>query len=282
VTLSAGGYEAVFLPDVGMLGASLKHEGVELLSLHGGVAAFRDGHTTGLPLLAPWANRLSRKRFRVSAREIDLDGIPGLHYDANGLPIHGTMVGPMAWRVVYQSADALRARYDYDQPAFPFPHRVEIEAIVSEKGLEVRTRVRPTSKRRVPISFGWHPYFRLPAPKDECVLHLPARGHLELDESAIPTGVSTAEPAEAIPLGGRTFDDLYSLGKRQLSLEGGGRRLELRLQGYPFAQIYMPPGQRFIALEPMTAPIDALVTGGGLRLLEPGQLFTAIFTVSVR
>ena len=95
--LAAGGYEAVFLPELGMLGASLKHRGAELLSFHGGAAAFRAGHTTALPLLAPWANRLSRKRFRVGRVEVDVRRAPSV--DPNGLPIHGTMVGAFPWTV---------------------------------------------------------------------------------------------------------------------------------------------------------------------------------------
>src|SRR5439155_17532501 len=116
---------------------------------------------------------------------------------------------------------------------------------------------------RVPICFGWHPYFRVPGPRGLWSLRLPARAHLELDRKAIPTGTSTREPAEEAPLGRPLFDDLYALGRdRVLALEGGGKRLEVRFgSGYPFAQVYAPPGKRFVALEPMTAPIDALVAG---------------------
>ncbi len=38
--------------------------GREHLALPGGPAALRNGHTGGLPLLAPWANRLASRRYR--------------------------------------------------------------------------------------------------------------------------------------------------------------------------------------------------------------------------
>jgi galactose mutarotase-like enzyme len=280
VTLSAGGYEAVFLPDVGMLGSSLKHEGVKLLSLHGGVAGFREGHTTGLPLLAPWANRLSRKQFRAFGVDVDLRRA-AIHRDGNGLPIHGTMVGPFAWEVVRATDARLVARYRYENRAFPWPHELEIDARLGDGGLQVRTSVRPTGRRRVPVSFGWHPYFRVPGARGSWRLRLPARERLELDRKAIPTGVSVPEPAENEPLGRRTFDDLYAVGRqRVLALEGDGKRLEVRFgSGYPFAQVYAPPGKRFVALEPMTAPIDALVAGT-CPAVKPGETFTAVFTVT--
>ena len=38
----------------------------------------------------------------------------------------------------------------------------------------------------------------------------------------------------------------------------------------------------YIAIEPMTAPANALVSGRGLRLVEPGGLFRATFRVTVQ
>ena len=68
VTLSAGSTVFSVLPEVGLLGASLTHKGREYLSFHGGSAAAREGHTTGVPLLAPWANRLAGSSYRVGSK----------------------------------------------------------------------------------------------------------------------------------------------------------------------------------------------------------------------
>jgi galactose mutarotase-like enzyme len=113
-------------------------------------------------------------------------------------------------------------------------------------------------------------------------LGLPARRHLLLDDRMLPTGRERREPAETIPLIGRTFDDGYALGRhRRLELRGGARSLTLELdRGYPFAQIYAPSGRPFVALEPMTAPTNALLTGDH-PTVAPGERFTASFTVRV-
>src|SRR6201996_5229585 len=60
--VSAGGaLEAHFVPDANMLCHSLIHRGVELLHAGRGVQAYAErGKTMGIPLLHPWANRLSR------------------------------------------------------------------------------------------------------------------------------------------------------------------------------------------------------------------------------
>ena len=54
---------------------------------------------------------------------------------------------------------------------------------------------------------------------------------------------------------------------------GGGRRIEVRsTHGYPYAQVYAPADDDVIAIEPMTAPTNALVAGGAeLPIVEPGE-----------
>ena len=74
ITLVAGPTELTLLPEVGLLGASLRHRGLEYLDLHGGADAARGGHTTGLPLLAPWANRLGSDTYRAAGRKVP--GVP--------------------------------------------------------------------------------------------------------------------------------------------------------------------------------------------------------------
>ncbi len=84
-------------------------------------------------------------------------------------------------------------------------------------------------------------------------------------------------------IGRRTFDDLYQLGRdRRLALAGeNGASVAVRGNPhYPYAQVWVPPGKPFAALEPMAAPTNALVTGN-LDLVEPGDAFTATFTLTV-
>lgn len=307
ITIAAGSTRATFLPGLGMLGASLRQGRGEHLSLHGGPAAFAGGHTTGLPLLAPWANRLASSTYRVGRTRVDLDDAAVVGRDGNGLPMHGAMLGRRPWELVYAEAGIgddpgsesdddsdddvarLRARFPFgDHPdllaAFPFPHDLEIEVTVRPGSVSVDTTIVPTGRRHVPVSFGWHPYFRLPGVRrrDDLVVHLPARHQLELDERMIPTGVERRRKAEAVSLAGRTFDDGYRLGRtRVLGLSTGesSRTLTLELDAhYPYAQVYAPAGRAFVALEPMTAPANALVTGNH-PTVAPGDVFTAGFTV---
>lgn len=288
--LVVGATAFTVLPEVGLLGVSLQFREREYLDLRSGAVAALAGHTTGLPLLAPWANRLE-DTWRVGTRSVDLRGLD-LHRDATGLALHGTMLGRAGWELVSTrtqpaSASALfrfdAAACDEVMASFPFPHDLVVGFGVTEGRVTVATSVVPTGTRTVPVSFGWHPYFVLPdVPRDRVRLGLPARHRLVVDDRRLPTGEEVAEPASVARIGDRSFDDGYRLGRdRQVLLASGRRRLGLTLdRHYPFAQVYTPPDSDAIALEPMTAATDALARGTA-PLVAPGERFTARFAVSM-
>jgi galactose mutarotase-like enzyme len=286
VTISSGDTEATFLPDVGFVGVSLRRRGTEVLHF-AGVAGYRQGHVTGLPLLAPWANRLNARQYEIAGVAVDLEGVP-LHDDGHGLPIHGTMTAQLGWEIERLGGSSLRAHFDFGArpdllASFPFPHELLLDVEVLDSSLVVGTTIRPTGPRSVPISFGWHPYLRLPDARDQTRLHLPESRHLVLDKRGLPTGESERQAEECEPLGDRAFDDLYALdGDRRLSIEAGNGAVTVDLQeGYPFAQVFSPADAPFACLEPMTAPTNALVTGA-CPIVEPGREFTARFSITPR
>ena len=295
VGLAAGDLEVTFLPGLGLLGASLRHRGEELLALPGGLAQYRDRYVIGLPLLAPWANRLPGRRYRAAGTEVALEGLE-LPTDPGGLPIHGTLTAHPGWRLERLAAEpdraVLESSFDYGAfpellAAFPFPHRLTVTATLGPDGLAVATTLAASGDRPVPVAFGWHPYLRLPgAPRAAWRLLLPHRRHLELDDRGLPTGKAADEPAEADPVGQRTYDDLYALVEgdpagHRLGLEAAGRRLVVDYgPGYDHAQVFAPPGAEFLCLEPMTGPTAALAAGT-TPLVAPGEPFTATFSIRV-
>ena len=285
IRLAAGPLEAAFVPHVGMAGVSLRHNGEELLSREAGLAAYvAHGAVMGIPLLHPWANRLDRPTYEAAGLAVRLPS--GLPVDEHGLPIHG--VRPSGWRVVAAGADgdraSLIAELDFSEAAFPFAHRMEQRVTLSPSALTIETALR-ARERPVPVSFGFHPYLRLPGvPREEWVVALPARRHLLTDDRGIPLGATVREPAEVKPLGRRSFDDGYDeLGPEpRFTVSGGGRAVTVRfLAGYPVAQVFAPRDHAVICFEPMTAPTNALVSGRGLRFAPPAGAFHAAFEISV-
>ena len=64
---------AKFVPDAGMIGISLTDAGVELLGQRRGLDAYvADGKTMGIPILYPWANRLSGNTYTAEGATVTL------------------------------------------------------------------------------------------------------------------------------------------------------------------------------------------------------------------
>jgi galactose mutarotase-like enzyme len=259
-TLRAGQLEADVAPEAGMVVASLRFRGEELLALRKGLQAYAEtGATFGVPLLYPFATRLS---LDVSAR-IDASAA---RRDETGLPIHGLPRARGRWRVEDDTPETVLGSLDWDDPAFAPPHRVEVSHALDAGGLTVTTRVLGDG---VPVAFGWHPYIAVDRATTQ--IEVPAlRRHL-LDDRGLPTGATEDVAAWSGPLGDRTLDDLYEApaGLRVRA----GRVAIVYEAGAPWAQLFAPPGQDLIAIEPMTAPTNALVSGEGLQASPFEQRF---------
>jgi aldose 1-epimerase len=200
------------------------------------------GKTCGIPLLYPWANRLGGLRYQVAGRGVLLDPESSLlHFTGDGLPIHGVPWSRLSWQVIGEDANTLKARLEWTGDdllaIFPFPHHIEMAVTLFSSNLMIETTLVAGPEAPVPVSFGFHPY-----------LHLFDDGFVVFEE------------------------------RPSFSIAGGGRRITIEfLEGYRYTQVYAPRGQDYIALEPMTAPTNALITGRGLRLVEPAGMFRTAF-----
>jgi len=290
VRLVAGDLEAVFLPRYGMLGASLRRRGVELLGrVENLEAAAESGSTAGIPLLHPWANRLAGLEYRAAGRDVRLDGAsPILHFDSKGLPIHGVPWSKLPWEVTASRADTIEARLAWTGPellaVFPFPHALELRVALTPGSLSLETTLFAGPGAAVPVAFGFHPYFVLPGSRPQWRLRLPSMRRLQLDANGIPTGREEAAPAMDAPLADGSWDDGFALEGETatLGITGGGLAISVDfLEGFGYAQVYAPPGKPFVALEPMTAPTSALTTGRGLRIVAPGDRDRTAFRIRV-
>jgi aldose 1-epimerase len=292
--VSAGGAAtAEFVPGANMVCHSLTHRGAELLHAGRGVRAYAEqGKTMGIPLLHPWANRLARPGYEVAGKQVALPP-PGGRYglDPNGLPIHGALPGRLRWQVdEIPAGDRVGARLEWSDPdlleLFPFIHELRLDAWVGDAGLELVTTLRATGADIVPVSFGYHPYLRPPgqAPRSEWRVSLGASERLVLDDRMIPTGATEPLVHTSFRLEDQSWDDGLSglLPAPAFAVTAGPATLTLTFdEGFDYAQVYAPPGEDFICFEPMTAPTNALVSGDGLRLVEPGGEHRAAFSVTV-
>ncbi len=292
LTSADGTTTAEFVPEANMVCCSLVVDGDELLDRRRGMRAYAEqGKTMGIPLLYPWANRLARFGYEAAGRTVTLSGDDSrIPRDGNGLPIHGVLPGLLRWDVENPGAPgaiAARLRWHDDGllELFPFPHEVRCEASVGRAELTLTTTVTASADGPVPVSFGYHPYTRVPgAGRDDWLVKLGAASRLVLDDHSIPTGERVPVDREPFGLGGVSLDDGYEANPAPTAFAaaGGGTKLTVEfLSGYPYAQAFAPPGQEFICFEPMTAPTNALNSGTGLTVVAPGESYRAEFRIGL-
>ena len=139
VTLSAGELEATFAPEAAMVCCSLRHRGEELLAQRGGLRAYvEQGKTMGIPLLHPWANRLAEWSYEALGHRVELDESSVKKDGETGLPMHGFL--PRPFDVLETGASRLVAEQHVRDDAFPFEHRIRLDATVSD-ALRIETTI---------------------------------------------------------------------------------------------------------------------------------------------
>jgi aldose 1-epimerase len=289
--LAAGELEAVFLPAHGMLGASLRCRGMEMLGrVENLEATAAKGSTAGIPFLHPWANRLAEPRYHVLGKSVMLDVTsPRLHFDEHGLPMHGVPWPLLPWLVTEARRDFVAARLEWSSTdllaIFPFRHSVELAATLQPAGLTVETTLVAAPDGPVPVCFGFHPYLKLPGvSRANWQLELPAMRRLTVDERGIPTGDEEAFAGFNALLGESSFDDGFALMHEQTSFSITAAAYRVRvdfLEGYTYTQVFAPSDKDYLAIEPMIAPTSALTSGRGLRLVGPGDRFRAVFRICI-
>jgi len=281
---------ATFVPSAGMVCTSLSDDGVELLGQRRGLQAYlRTGKTMGIPILYPWANRLSANGYGVDGSAVTLTpGVGGVRSDEHGLVIHGVLAAYPGW-LVKHAENRLTADLDYSgQPrlltSFPFPHVVTLDITLADRALSIETTVTPTTAASVPLCFGFHPYLTIPGvPRSHWQLETPPLRHLPVDNWGIPTGATENWAGMSGELGDKTLDDGFDEVPQGsvFALSGGDRRIEVIFDhGYPAAQIFAPHNDDVVGIEPMTAPTNAL-RKGGYSTAVPGRPASAEFTIRV-
>ena len=245
-------------------------------------------------LLAPWPNRIDGGRYAFGGAEFQL----ALTEPARGNAIHG-LTRWTAWTPVsHDPGSVLLRSAPHGYQGYPFG--LEIEAgfrLHPDSGLHVAITARNRGSRPAPYGTGSHPYLTArTASVDECELALPAASWLPLDDRGIPSGPPAA--VEGTPydfrrprtIGATRLDDALTGLDRDsdgrawahLSANGGsGARVSLWAgEGYHWLQVFtgdtLGPDRRrkALAVEPMTCPPNAFVTGDNLLVLQPGETVT--------
>jgi len=242
-------------------------------------------------LLAPWPNRIDGGRYAFNGAEFQLP----LTEPARGNAIHGLTCWTTWTAVSHEAGSVLLRSAPHGHQGYPFC--LEIEAgyrVHPDGGLHVAITAHNRGSHAAPYGTGSHPYLTVGASSvDGCELTLPAASWLPADDRGIPSGPPV--PVEGTPydfrrarmIGTTKLDHALTGLERNgdgrawahLTPAGGaGARVSLWAgEGYRWLQVFtgdpLGPDRRrkALAVEPMTCPPNAFVTGDDLLVLQPGE-----------
>lgn len=249
-------------------------------------------------LLVPWPNRVEDGRWTWDGTLLKLPLTePDLHNASHGL------VRWAPWRLVAQEdARVTVAHRLHPQPGWSWVLDLEVTYALDDDGLTVTTTATNRSGTAAPYGYGAHPYLSLgDTPLSEVTLTVPAGRWLEVTPDRL-LPVAT-HPVEGTPydfrrprvVGDTALDNAYTDverdadGRWAVVVEGvpHGRLTLWGDEHHPWLQVFTgratsaTEGSNGIAVEPMTCPPGALVSGIDLVVLEPGASLTSVWGVRV-
>ena len=277
------------------------HRGQELELLYaepGFPRADLKGTRNGIPILAPFPNRLRGGKFSWGGQDYQLPATDGM-----GNAIHG-FAWDRAWRLLdSSSAGAARMAAEFvlsrdhaeKLALWPGDFRLRLEYSLSGMALRLTGEVENLAAVALPFGFGTHPYFRVPmvpgSTLGDTAVQLHAEDSVELI-GCLPTGTTrpVAAPRDLRAgrhLDGPPLDDVYAGLKAAADgrfhsivadRQAGVRLVQSWDASLPYAVVFMPPHGQAVCVEPYTCVTDALnlahpigAHDPGLWRLQPGE-----------
>jgi aldose 1-epimerase len=213
--------------------------------------------TWGAFPMVPWAGRIRHGRFEFRGASHQVPPNFGDH------AMHG--VGfTSAWEVTDHGATAIGMRLALPtDERWPFGGVAEQRIEVSDEGVECTMRVT-AEERALPVSFGWHPWFRKPT---RIEFHPEAMYRRDDDHIAVD---------ELIDVPGGPWDDCF-INRRPVEMTIDG--VDVRLVSDCIHWVVYDEPADTTCVEPQTGPPDAF----NIRpvALEPGAALAATYRLEI-
>jgi aldose 1-epimerase len=242
-------------------------------------------------VLVPWPNRVRDGRWTLDGAVQQLD----ITEPSRGNALHG-LLAFTDYEVRERSADAVTlGALIPPQHGWPFTLDSWVRYELLPDGLRVTHGAENLGDAVAPWAVGTHPFLRVgTTPVEELTLTAPAASYVDVDERLNPIGMHPVDGTPADLRGGpvvagldldTAYGDIAHADVRDgrgasawLTAPDGSRTVLRQDLGWHWLQVFTtreyptPDGAiTAIAIEPMTAPPDALNSGEGLVRLAPGE-----------
>jgi aldose 1-epimerase len=271
--LTNGGIELEILPQLAGGVIKFRAQGIDIFRPWDGE------HHSPLALsnfaLVPFSGRIANGHFVANGENINLPATVNVD-PQNAIHGHGWQ---MPWQVVDQSEGSLHLRYEHSADSWPWPYRSEQIFTVTPSGYIHELSVQNLGSTPMPAGLGLHPYF----PRQGASIETKFSGKWHVGPDQIPDRLETIS-GDVDWFGGPLIDHGFERDDNgPILLRWPTHLLTITPQDdLPHTVIYVPSGEDYFCVEPVSHVANAINTGG-MRWLSPSEAWTtsADFSVSL-
>lgn len=242
-------------------------------------------------LLFPFVNRLDKGLYEhLGERYQFFVNEPNLQNSLHGFLFNSLVEVSAEYPAKDEVVVTIQFQYDGGVEAYPFPMNVDVKYHLHDsKGLMVTFNVTNLHSSVAPIAIGWHPYFMLRGSSANWKMKLPEVRHIEVDQRMLPTGhKNDFENFRSLtPLNKMALDHCFQIDLARVTSDNDIKSSTLLWSdefdygldiwqdvgehAFNYLQVCIPPTRDCIAVEPVSANINAFNNGEGLILLDPDK-----------
>ncbi|MGW0161624.1 aldose 1-epimerase family protein [Mycobacterium sp. NPDC003323] len=289
--LNCGAVRAV----ITAVGAGLRQLSVDGLALTPGYRSdVLRPYYSGVVLM-PWVNRVRDGVWTHDGQRQQL----AVTEPERGHALHGLLCFTPYQPLEHSREAVTLAAQVFPQHGYPFRLDTEVRYAVVDGGLHVTHTVTNAGDIVAPVGFGAHPFLCIgDVATEDLTLSVAADTHIDVDDRLVPVGTTDVQGSRwDLRTGCRIADLDLDDSWTDLHIVDGGSTHRLRApdgrtvslwadEQFGYLHVFITRRYRTqagfttaVAVEPMTAPADALNSGAGVRWLEPWSTWSASWTV---
>jgi aldose 1-epimerase len=232
-------------------------------------------------VLFPFANRICDGNYSFQDRNFQLESNEKDSTNA----IHGLIYNKafqLTNTLFDKEENSISLSYTEKNPpkGFPFQYKIVLTYTLRNNSFDLSIRAENKSSSSFPFTMGWHPYFVAKNPAD-CVLEFDSLKSVLFNQELITIGLAHSFAPNPFPIDKPRLDDCFVLHDNKISFKTPAYHIEINTSRYSkYLQLYLPPNEGRIAIEPMTGISDSFNNYKGVKILNPNELFIEKWNVN--
>ncbi|NBC58802.1 MAG: aldose 1-epimerase [Bacteroidetes bacterium] len=233
-------------------------------------------------ILFPFVNRIKDGQYDFAGEHYQLEcNEPGSNNAIHGLIFDKTF----DIEDTEEKPDFAQVKLSYTEQhpplGFPFQYKIQLTYRLTEASLSLKIDIKNIDKTPFLFNLGWHPYFCV-SNFDTDFLGFDSHKQVIFNDQMIALGTAETLIPNPYALKNKALDDCFVLSDNVVEFYTD--YYKARMTGHPksnFLQIYAPPGENRLAIEPMTGISDSFNHKKGIQILKPNEIKTETWTIEL-